>query len=771
MTLPTIPRPPVVSPSPVSPHAAAPGRPGRHPSLLRGRPEDPSWARPSLLLLLATTAVLYLWNLGSSGWANSYYAAAVQAGTQSWQAFLFGSLDAGNAITVDKTPASLWVMELSGRLFGFNSWSMLAPQALEGVAAVALLYAVVRRVSGPAAGLLAGAGLALTPVAALMFRFNNPDALLTLLLVAAAYCTVRALERAAGRAGTSWLILAGVCLGFGFLTKMLQAFLVLPALAITYLLFADGRLRRRIGQLLAAGAALIVSAGWWVALVELWPTSSRPYVGGSTNNSVLELALGYNGLSRILGNTGGGPSGASGGGPGGGGPGGGGNTGFGGDTGILRLFGDAFGTEISWLLPAALIALVAVLWTTRRAPRTDLTRASVVLWGLWMITTGLVFSYMSGTVHPYYAIALAPAIAALVAIGGHELWRNRRGLLARSGLALMVAATGTWSVILLGRTPDWYPWIRYALIPLTAVSVLALMLTTARARTRLAGVVLAGSLVTGLAATGAYAVQTTALPHSGSLPTSGPTATSLGGQPGGGPGGTSNAARPGGMPGGAMPGGAMPGGAMPGGAMPGGAMPGGMGQPPGSGTSSNGNTTDGTTTDGTTTDGTTTDGTTSDGTTSNGTSGSSSPNGTGSSNGSTGGMPSGAPADMGATSTNSALVALLQKSTTRWAAATTGALNAASLELASGASVIGIGGFLGSDPAPTLAQFQAWAKAGLIHYYVVSAGGAGGGPGGGMGGDTGGSGAASEIRTWVEAHYTATTVGTATVYDLTSPTS
>jgi 4-amino-4-deoxy-L-arabinose transferase-like glycosyltransferase len=742
MTTPTIPRPPVASPPPARSRSAGPGRPGRHLSLWRGRPEDPFWARPSLLLLLAATAVLYLWNLGSSGWANSYYAAAVQAGTQSWKAFLFGSLDAGNAIAVDKTPASLWVMELSGRIFGFNSWSMLAPQALEGVVAVALLSAAVRRVSGPAAGLLAGAGLALTPVAALMFRFNNPDALLTLLLVAAAYCTVRAMEQAVERAGTRWLMLAGVCLGFGFLTKMLQAFLVLPALAVTYLLLADGRLVRRIGQLLAAGAALVVSAGWWVALVQFWPASSRPYVGDSTNNGVLELALGSNGLSRILGDTGGGP---------GGGPGGGRNTGFGGATGILRMFGDAFGTEVSWLLPAALIALVAVLWTTRRAPRTDLTRASVVLWGLWLVVTGLVLSFMSGTVHPYYAVALAPSVSALAATGARELWRGRDGLIARSGLALMVAATGAWSIVLLGRTPDWYPWLRYALIPLAAVSVLGLMLTTARARTRLAGVVLAGSLVTGLGATGAYAVQTTALPHSGSIPTSGPTSTGVGGQPGGGPGGM-------GQP---------PIGTMPGGARPGGAMPGGMGQPPtGSGAPSTGSTggmpsgapagTDSTSTDsaGTGSAGTGSAGTGSAGTGSAGTGSA----GTGS-------------AGTGSASTDSALVALLQGSTTRWAAATSGALGAASLELASGASVIGIGGFLGSDPAPTLAQFQAWAKAGLIHYYVVSGGGPGGGPGGGTGGRPGGSGPASAIQTWVAAHYQAATVGSATVYDLTSPTS
>ncbi len=233
--------------------------------------------RPALLALLAATAVLYLWGLGSSGWANNYYAAAAQAGTQDWKAWLFGSLDAGNAITVDKPPAALWVMGLSGRLFGFSAFTMLLPQALMGVGAVALLYATVRRASGPAAGLIAGAVLALTPVAALMFRFNNPDALLVLLLVAAAYCMVRATETAS----TRWIALAGCVIGFAFLTKMLQAFLVVPGFALAFLVAAPVGMWKRIGKLAVGAAAMIVSAGWYIALVSLWPADSRPYIGGS----------------------------------------------------------------------------------------------------------------------------------------------------------------------------------------------------------------------------------------------------------------------------------------------------------------------------------------------------------------------------------------------------------------------------------------------------------------------------------------------------------
>jgi 4-amino-4-deoxy-L-arabinose transferase-like glycosyltransferase len=263
-------------------------------------PLRPRWELPFLAALLLGTAVIYLWNLSASGWGNTFYAAAVQAGTQNWTAFFFGSLDSANAITVDKPPASLWVMALSGRIFGFSSWSMLAPQALMAVGAVALLWATVRRVAGPGAALLAGAVLALTPVAVMMFRFNNPDALLVLLLVAAAWATTHAVEKAS----TRWLLLAGVFLGFGFLTKMLQAFLVVPGLAAAYLWAAPTTLWRRVRQLLAGGVAIVVSAGWWLLTVALWPVDSRPYIGGSTNNSPLELAFGYNGLGRIFGGEG-----------------------------------------------------------------------------------------------------------------------------------------------------------------------------------------------------------------------------------------------------------------------------------------------------------------------------------------------------------------------------------------------------------------------------------------------------------------------------------
>ena len=256
--------------------------------------------------MLVGTALLYLWGLGASGWANAFYSAAAQAGAQNWTAWFFGSSDAANSITVDKPPAALWVTGLSVRLFGLNSWSILVPQALMGVATAWILYLAVRRAAFPAtgsdrlahrAGLLAAAVLALTPVATLMFRFNNPDALLVLLMTAAAYGVLRAIQEQRMR----WLVLAGVFLGFGFLTKQLQVLLVVPGFAFAYLIAAQPKVGNRVLHLLAAGGAMAVSAGWWLAAVELVPAQLRPYIGGSQDNSIMDLTFGYNGFGRLNG--------------------------------------------------------------------------------------------------------------------------------------------------------------------------------------------------------------------------------------------------------------------------------------------------------------------------------------------------------------------------------------------------------------------------------------------------------------------------------------
>ncbi len=481
--------------------------------------------------LLAGTALLYVVGLAKSGWANQFYAAAGQAGSKSWTAFLFGSLDQSNFITVDKSPASLWVIDLSMRIFGVNSWSLLLPQALEGVAAVALLYAAVKRVAGPYAGLLAGAVLATTPVAALMFRYDNPDALLVLLMTAAGYATVRAIE--AGRA--RWVVLAGSLIGFAFLAKMLQGFLVVPGLGAAYLVAAPIPLRRRVTHLIAGAAALIVSAGWWVALVELWPAGSRPYIGGSTHNSVLELIFGYNGIGRLDGSS---NNGAVNGGMGG----------FSsGATGLTRLLGTDMGTQISWLLPAALIALGGVIWMTWHASRTNQLRASAIVWGGWLLVTGLVFSYASGIIHPYYTVALAPASAALVAIGVVTLWR------LPWLVSSIIAAGSLWTFQLLGRS-SWHPELRWVVLLAAAVAITLVLM---RGLVALAGIALVVALLAGPTA---YAVQTAATARTGAIPSAGPSSGGLGlgggGAVGGGgrgfgaPGGTVNQGPVGGLAGG-----------------------------------------------------------------------------------------------------------------------------------------------------------------------------------------------------------------------------
>jgi 4-amino-4-deoxy-L-arabinose transferase-like glycosyltransferase len=654
-----------------------------------GSEPNPAWARPALIGLLLATAVLYLAGLSRSGYANEFYAAAVQAGTKSWKAFLFGSLDSSNFITVDKTPASLWVMELSGRIFGFNSWSLLVPQALEGVAAVGVLYAAVRRWFGAPAGLIAGAVLAITPVAALMFRFDNPDALLVLVMTLAGYAITRAIE--SGR--TRWVLLTGALLGLGYLTKMLQAFLVLPAFALAYLWAGQPALGKRIWQLLAGAGALVAAAGWWVVIDLLTPAADRPYAGGSTDNNILQLTFGYNGLGRLDG-TENSP---------GGGAGGGGNSLFGGATGITRLFQSDMGSQISWLLPAALIMLAALVWLTWRRPRTDRLRAAVLLWGGWLVLTGLVFSYMSGIIHPYYTVALAPAIGALVGIGAVALWRIRDRWPARAVLAGTVLITVGWAWVLLGRS-DWMPWLRVVIAVAGAAAAGLILAGGARTRGTAAFAIapISLALIAGLAGPLAYSIDTAATPHSGSIPTAGPTAT--GGAGGGFPGGS-------GLPSGSVrPGSGELAAGQPGAGRPSGA-PSGTGQPE---------------------------------------------------TGSSGTRLSGQPGAGGGVS--SALSRLLESGASgyRWAAATVGSTSAASLELSSdGVPVMAIGGFSGSDPAPTLAEFKAMVAAHEIHYFVASGGGAGaGGPGGG-------SGYGSQITSWVKQHYTARTVGGMTVYDLT----
>ena len=493
------------------------GQDSRLSRLWRGRPEDSPLIRPALLGLLLATCLLYLWGLGASGWANSFYSAAAQAGSDSWKAFFFGSSDAANSITVDKTPMSLWAMALSVRLFGLSSWSILAPQALMGVASVGLMYTTVRRSTGNAwAGLLAGTLLALTPVAVLMFRFNNPDALLTLLLIGSVAATLRAIE--SPEKAVRWLVLGGALVGFAFLTKMLQAFLVLPPLALVYLLAAKPALGKRVVHLLVAFGSMVVAAGWWVVIAELWPTASRPFIGGSQNNSVLELTLGYNGFGRLTGNEAGSV---------------GGNGGWG-STGVLRMFNSENGGQIAWLLPAAILLTAAGLWFLRKAGRSDKRVSGLVVWGGWLVVTVLTFSFMAGIFHAYYTVALAPAIAATVAIGSAILWERREEPVARLCLATVIAFTAAFAYFLLDRTPTFLPGLKWVVV-IGGFAAAFLLVFVDRLPRRAALAVTIAALIAVLAGPTAYAVDTAATPHTGSIPSAGPSGQGGPGGMGGGP--------------------------------------------------------------------------------------------------------------------------------------------------------------------------------------------------------------------------------------------
>ena len=673
------------------------------------------WIAVAALLLAA--AFVFFWNLTASGYANEFYSAAAQAGSKSWEAFLWGSLDAGNAITVDKPPASIWLMALSVRLFGLSSLAILLPQALMGVACTYLLYATARRVWGNAAGIVAGIVFITTPVAALMFRFNNPDALLILLMLGAAACVLRGLELPADRHGnrvrTRWYAVAGLLIGLSFLTKQFQVLLVLPGFGLAMLLLSPTPWPRRLLDAIVALGAMVVGAGWWVLLTVLVPSGARPYFGGSQTDSFIELTFSYNGLGRLTGNETGsvipGASEALTGGRQGG---------VWGETGLFRLWTSDFGDQITWLAPIAFAALFlgpakkgqvyfGRFYLGKREHEVDpdtvtrVRRAQIVIFGAWLIVTWLVFSFMAGIFHAYYTVALSPAIAVLVAICGASLLalRDRPWMPGIAGL--LIAVTSAWDMALVLRSGN-FAWLGVCIGVIGLAAGLALCIIGFWMQDRppatwplalkcgARGVVAVGiiALLTGPIVWTACTISTG---HTGSIVTAGPR----------------------------------------------GSMGGGLG---GSGPSDSGALDD------------------ADGSASDGSSSESTSDGTGAN------TPDGGSGLLGGGSANESLVELLTQNASgyRWAAATTGSQNAASYQLASELPIMAIGGFNGSDPAPTLDEFKAYVAQGLIRYYIASDG-----MGGGMGGtQMGGSNAASEIAEWVAQNYTAQTIGNTTVYDL-----
>jgi 4-amino-4-deoxy-L-arabinose transferase-like glycosyltransferase len=643
--------------------AAVPAR-SRLRSLIRARAGEAAWVLPATAGVLVLATILYVVNLTVSGYANVYYSGAAWAASQSWSAWFFGSIDPSNFITVDKPPLATMVMGLSVRLFGLSSASILLPQALMGVGTVALTMATVRRTFGAPASIIAGLVTALTPAAVLIFRYNNPDALLTLLLVGSAYAFIRALEHNSLR----WVALAGVLVGLGFETKLLQAYLVLPVFALVWAFAAPGSIRRRIAGLGVALASVTVASAWWVGAMELIPAASRAYVGGSTNNSALDLVLGYDGLGRIFG----------GGGGGGGNVGGQGGAGFSGTPGILRLFNSQLGGQVAWFLPLSVVGLAAGLIARHRAPRTDLARAAFLMWGGWLAIHAIVFSFMSGVIHSYYVVAMAPAVGALVGGGVVAMWRARdRHPWTGAILGLSLAASAGLALVLLDRTPTFVPGLGLVVLAVTAITVplVALRPGISRGRVQVAGAALALAML--LAGPMAYAVDTMQTAYSGGDPSAGPTVSGSDIGPGG-PGGGQQ-----GAPGGAM---GAPGEAM-------GAPGGAMGGP--------------------------------DGTTR--------ADGAGGPDGGDGAGGAGRTQALDA-ATGAYLVA--NQGSSKWIVAVSDASTASTIELALGKPVMAIGGFSGSDNALTLDGLKALVASGDLRFIATASGPGGDGGGGGRQGSS-----------------------------------
>ncbi|MBK3569392.1 glycosyltransferase family 39 protein [Streptomyces sp. MBT62] len=647
-------------------HRAAPPADGglnaRARRLFTGPEDDPRWARPALWAILLLATALYAWNLTSIT-GNTFYDAAVYSGTKSWKAFFFGALDSGSFITVDKPPFALWVMGLSARVFGYGTWQLMLPMVAAGTGSVAILYRSIKRDFGAVAGTISAVVLALTPITVAITRDTNPDPILVLLMMLGAVALLKAVRN--GKLMP--LVWSAVAIGFAFNTKMMQAYVVLPAFFLVYLWATNVSLGKRIRNLAVATVALVVSSAWWMVIVDLIPASSRPYIGGSTDNTVWDLVIGYNGFGRIFGassSVGSQGNGAS----------------FGGSSGLYRMFNEIMGGQISWLIPFAAIALIAGLVLRGRAPRTDPKRAALMLWGGWFVLHFLTFSLAEGTFHPYYVTAMAPGIAALAGAGGVLLYRAfREGAAAKWAwvLPVAIAASTVWAVVLLQRVSGSgtvYTVAEIVVAVAGIASVLGLLVGRFTHRHRLMGFAALAAVVALLAGPAAYSVSAATSSTNGTNPTAGP---STGGGMGGGGGG-------GGM--GGAPSGAKSG-TKPSGSAPSGTRPSGSGSAPSSSSSSSSN--------------------------SSASSESGSESGTQQAGG--GGMG-------GDTQASSAMITYLKKHQdgATWLLAVSTDQTASSIILESGQPVISMGGWSGSDNAMTLAKLKSLVKSGKLHYITVS---------------------------------------------------
>lgn len=628
--------------------------------LFTGPEDDPRWARPALWAILLLATALYAWNLTSIT-GNTFYDAAVYSGTKSWKAFFFGALDSGSFITVDKPPFALWVMGLSARVFGYGTWQLMLPMVAAGTGSVAILYRQIKRDFGAVAGTISALVLTLTPITVAITRDTNPDPILVLLMMLGA----AALMKAVRNGKLMPLVWSAVAIGFAFNTKMMQAYVVLPVFFLVYLWATNVSLGKRVRNLAVATVALVVSSAWWMVIVDLIPASSRPYIGGSTDNTVWDLVIGYNGFGRIFGassSVGSQGNGAS----------------FGGSSGLYRMFNEIMGGQISWLIPFAAIALVGGLVLRGRAPRTDARRAALMLWGGWFVLHFLTFSLAEGTFHPYYVTAMAPGIAALAGAGGVLLYRAfREGSAAKWAWCcrMAIAASSIWAVVLLQRVSGSgtvYTVAEVVVGVAGIASVLGLLVGRFTKRHRLMGFAALAAVVALLAGPAAYSVSAATSSTNGTNPTAGP---STGGGMGGGGGGM------GGAPSGTKSG------TKPSGSAPSGTRPSGSGSAPSSSSSS----------------------ATEPGAESGTKSGTQSAGG---------GMGSGS-------QVSSEMIAYLKKHQdgATWLLAVSTDQTASSIILESGQPVISMGGWSGSDNAMTLAKLKSLVKSGKLHYIIVSSDG------------------------------------------------
>ncbi len=453
----------------------------------RSPQDQPAWARPLLLVVTALAALSYSWDVGST--IEIYYAAAVRSMSQSWHDFLFGAFDPAGTVTVDKLPGSMWVQALSVRLFGFHEWAILLPSAVEGALTVLVLYHCVRRLAGPLAGLGAAVVLGASPAAVTLDRGNIPDSLMILLLVLAADATVTAIVSGRWRSA----VMAALWVSLAFQTKMIEAWLVLPGLGLAYLVAGRGSTAERVGRLLAMGATVAVVSLSYMTFVALTPASQRPYADGSHDNSVYHQVFVYNGFNRVgqaspnqlLGRTLGTPLFSQAEPP----------------PAWNRLLAHAYGRDTGWLLPAALVAFVWVLLARRRHPRTDLVRAGALLWGVWLVVLGVVFT-VSTTMNSYYAGALSPAVAGLLGIGGALAWERRHEtgvLLGTAGVVLVTTGYGAWLVPAQGTGLPSGLAAALIVVGLAAAAVLVALAVIGRRRPPGEPLAIAGGMLTAVA--------------------------------------------------------------------------------------------------------------------------------------------------------------------------------------------------------------------------------------------------------------------------------